>query len=299
VRLREQAARFRVACDIAETFPESRLALQVLEAGIQTTAKRLSVATNIAAMSLEGLIDALEHYNTDVQMIALGRFESVSNKASRRERFFGRRQRRLTAMDEKPQEEEELANPMRREDWVRWLEPQRELELAGRSSFCIRNTSFVNTIVTDSDYSPGNGECPRSSTRHRDLGVASGTGFAFWASVDTLCSTHVVVQAEESQSSRRGASPNGYAALKTPLQPSMGIAKLIRSGKSRSFRREATASTLPKNDSDDFSAIVPYLSSAIAGIHIRVNFEHEYICPDSRIALFSIICGNSARILAA
>jgi hypothetical protein len=69
VRLREQAARFRVACDIAETFPESRLALQVLEAGIQTTAKRLSVATNIAAMSLEGLIDALERYNTDVQMI--------------------------------------------------------------------------------------------------------------------------------------------------------------------------------------------------------------------------------------
>ena len=69
VRLREQATRFRVACDIAETFPESGLALQVLEAGIQTTAKRLSVATNIAAMSLEGLIDALERYNTDVQMI--------------------------------------------------------------------------------------------------------------------------------------------------------------------------------------------------------------------------------------
>ena len=60
MRLREQAARFRLACDIAEPFPESRRELESLEAGIQTTARRLSVATNIAAMSLESLVDALE-----------------------------------------------------------------------------------------------------------------------------------------------------------------------------------------------------------------------------------------------
>ena len=69
VRLREQAGRFRVACDIAETFPESKLGLEALEAGIQTTARRLAVATNICAMSLEGLIDALERYNTGVQIV--------------------------------------------------------------------------------------------------------------------------------------------------------------------------------------------------------------------------------------
>jgi hypothetical protein len=35
VRLCEQAGRFRVACDIAETFPESKLGLEALEAGIK------------------------------------------------------------------------------------------------------------------------------------------------------------------------------------------------------------------------------------------------------------------------
>jgi hypothetical protein len=34
VRLREQAARFHVACDIPNAFPESKLGLEVLEAGI-------------------------------------------------------------------------------------------------------------------------------------------------------------------------------------------------------------------------------------------------------------------------
>jgi hypothetical protein len=69
VRLREQAARFYVACDIPDAFPESKVELDALEARIQTTAKRLAVATNICAMSLEGLIDALERYNADVQIV--------------------------------------------------------------------------------------------------------------------------------------------------------------------------------------------------------------------------------------
>jgi hypothetical protein len=69
VRLREQAARFRVACDIPDAFPESKLGLETLEAGIQTTAKRLAMTVNICASSLEGLIDALERYNSGVQMI--------------------------------------------------------------------------------------------------------------------------------------------------------------------------------------------------------------------------------------
>jgi hypothetical protein len=68
LRLREQSARFRVECDIGETFPESGPALERLEQGIRTTARRLSVATNICAMSLEGLIDALERYNLGVQI---------------------------------------------------------------------------------------------------------------------------------------------------------------------------------------------------------------------------------------
>ena len=69
VRLREQGARFRLACDIPDAFPESKVGLEALEAGIQVTAKRLAVATNICAMSLEGLIDALERYNTGVQIM--------------------------------------------------------------------------------------------------------------------------------------------------------------------------------------------------------------------------------------
>jgi hypothetical protein len=69
VRLREQAARFRVVCDIPDAFPESKLGLEVLEAGIQKTAKRLAAATNICATSLEGLIDALERYGTGVQIV--------------------------------------------------------------------------------------------------------------------------------------------------------------------------------------------------------------------------------------
>jgi hypothetical protein len=69
VRLREQAARFRLACDIPDAFPESKVGLEALEAGIQVTAKRLAVATNICAMSLEGRVDALERYNTGVQIV--------------------------------------------------------------------------------------------------------------------------------------------------------------------------------------------------------------------------------------
>ena len=69
MRLREQAARFRVACDIPDAFPESKVGLEALEAGIQTTAKRLAVAANICAMSLEGLVDALERYHTGVQIV--------------------------------------------------------------------------------------------------------------------------------------------------------------------------------------------------------------------------------------
>jgi hypothetical protein len=33
VRLREQAARFRVACDIPDAFPESKVGLEALEVG--------------------------------------------------------------------------------------------------------------------------------------------------------------------------------------------------------------------------------------------------------------------------
>jgi hypothetical protein len=69
VRLREQAARFRIACDIPDAFPESKVGLEALEAGIQLTSKRLAVATNICATSLEGLIDALERYATSVQIV--------------------------------------------------------------------------------------------------------------------------------------------------------------------------------------------------------------------------------------
>jgi hypothetical protein len=45
----------------------------------------------------------------------------MSGKAAKRGKFFGRRQRRPV---------EELPNPMRRDDWVRWIELQRELEYA-------------------------------------------------------------------------------------------------------------------------------------------------------------------------
>jgi hypothetical protein len=69
VRLREQSARFRVECNIPDAFPESKIGLEALEAGIQTTARRLSVAANICATSLEGLVDALERYNTGVQIM--------------------------------------------------------------------------------------------------------------------------------------------------------------------------------------------------------------------------------------
>ena len=68
-RLREQAARFGLKCDIPDAFPESKVGLEALEAGIQTIAKRLAVAANICAMSLEGLVDALERYHTGVQIV--------------------------------------------------------------------------------------------------------------------------------------------------------------------------------------------------------------------------------------
>jgi hypothetical protein len=128
VRLREQAARFRLQCDIPDAFPESKVGLEALEAGIQLTAKRLAMTANICASSLEGLVDALERHNTGVQILAFGRFR-MRNKASHRRRLFGRRQRRLVEAAERPQQEEEIPNPMRPEGWARWLELQRELEL--------------------------------------------------------------------------------------------------------------------------------------------------------------------------
>jgi hypothetical protein len=54
----------------------------------------------------------------------------VSNKARRGDHFFGRRQRQSVAKDERPQQEEEIPNPMKPEEWVCWLELQRELEFA-------------------------------------------------------------------------------------------------------------------------------------------------------------------------
>jgi hypothetical protein len=54
----------------------------------------------------------------------------MSGKAAKRGRFFGRRQRKPIEAAERPQDEKKLPNPMRRDDWVRWLELQRELELA-------------------------------------------------------------------------------------------------------------------------------------------------------------------------
>jgi hypothetical protein len=47
-------------------------------------------------------------------------FSVMSGKAAKRGRFFGRRQRRPVERAERPVEEEELPNPMRRDDWVRW-----------------------------------------------------------------------------------------------------------------------------------------------------------------------------------
>jgi hypothetical protein len=58
----------------------------------------------------------------------------MSSKANRRG-FIGRKQRRTIAMHEPRMEEERLPNPMKRDDWVRWLELQRELDLAEKSRF--------------------------------------------------------------------------------------------------------------------------------------------------------------------
>jgi hypothetical protein len=52
----------------------------------------------------------------------------MNSKAAKRGRFFGREKRRPTEGAERPQQEEERPNPMRRDDWVRWLELQRDLE---------------------------------------------------------------------------------------------------------------------------------------------------------------------------
>jgi hypothetical protein len=54
----------------------------------------------------------------------------MSGKAAKRGKFFGRRQRRPVERAERPVQKEELPNPMRRDDWVRWIELQRELEYA-------------------------------------------------------------------------------------------------------------------------------------------------------------------------
>jgi hypothetical protein len=54
----------------------------------------------------------------------------MSGKAAKRGKFFGRRQRRTIEAAERPQNKEELPNPMRPDGWVRWLELQRALESA-------------------------------------------------------------------------------------------------------------------------------------------------------------------------
>jgi hypothetical protein len=59
----------------------------------------------------------------------------MSSKATRRERFSGRRQRQPVAMDERALEEDKLSDPHScRDDWIRWMELQRELETAEDSN---------------------------------------------------------------------------------------------------------------------------------------------------------------------
>lgn len=66
--MREQAATLPCRMRYPDAFPKSKLGLKALEAGIQTTARRLAAATNICVMSLEGLIAALERYKAGVQI---------------------------------------------------------------------------------------------------------------------------------------------------------------------------------------------------------------------------------------
>ncbi len=54
----------------------------------------------------------------------------MSGRASQRGRFFGRRKPRPVQIERPHWEAEQIPDPMRREDWLRWLELQGELELA-------------------------------------------------------------------------------------------------------------------------------------------------------------------------
>ena len=54
----------------------------------------------------------------------------MSGRAANRGRFFGRRQRKPIEAAERLQDEEKLPNPMKPEEWVCWLELQRELDFA-------------------------------------------------------------------------------------------------------------------------------------------------------------------------
>jgi len=69
LRLKEQAIRLRVDHDITHKLPESAQELRGLEEQIQATAKRLALTTNIHALTLEALVDALERYHTGVQIV--------------------------------------------------------------------------------------------------------------------------------------------------------------------------------------------------------------------------------------
>jgi hypothetical protein len=58
----------------------------------------------------------------------------MSSKATGRERFSGRRQRQPIAMDERALEDKLSDRHSCRDDWIRWMELQRELETAEDSN---------------------------------------------------------------------------------------------------------------------------------------------------------------------
>jgi hypothetical protein len=73
----------------------------------------------------------------------------MSGKAAKRDRFFGRRQQRKPIeAAERPQDEKKLPNPMRRDDWVRWLELQRELESPEIQDWYIDGSFPMRSLVT-------------------------------------------------------------------------------------------------------------------------------------------------------
>ena len=72
----------------------------------------------------------------------------MSGKAAKRGRFFGRRQRKPIEAAERPQDEKKLPNPMRRDDWVRWLELQRDLESPEIQDRYIDGSFPMRSLVT-------------------------------------------------------------------------------------------------------------------------------------------------------